>query len=132
MFYLEVPKKLSSYEFLKYNIKDIFKVTLNNYINTKNTKAINNYIEKTYKTNLNFILNLIIKNIFVSENKNSNIIFIRDNIKVNNNFYLKELLSLLEFGNREVRGLGILTETFNYLKRNLYYFHLYYTLKNNN
>ena len=53
--------------------------------------------------------------------------FIEDNIKIKD-YRLKEILSLIEYGNREVKGIRLLSRVFDYLKRNLYYIHMYYVL----
>ena len=41
MYYLEVSKKIASYDFLENNIKSVFKIPLNNYLNTLYIKNIN-------------------------------------------------------------------------------------------
>lgn len=127
MYYLEVSKKIASYDFLKNNIKSVFKIPLNNYLNTLYIKNINDYLKKNYNLTLNDIYKLILKNLYISEQKDKNIIFIEDNIKIKD-YRLKEILSLIEYGNREVKGIRLLSRVFDYLKRNLYYIHMYYVL----
>lgn len=127
MYYLEVSKKIASYDFLQNNIKSVFKIPLNNYLNTLYIKNINDYLKKNYNLTLNDIYKLILKNLYISEQKDKNIIFIEDNIKIKD-YRLKEILSLIEYGNREVKGIRLLSRVFDYLKRNLYYIHMYYVL----
>lgn len=127
MIYLNVSPQVASYNFLKRYINVIFYDILKEIVYTK--KLINSNIDSFLKINYNISLNQFISilsnNVKVTKTKNLSIIFIEDNVKIGNH-RLKDIISLVNYGNRTIKGYLLINDAMSYLKRNLYYLPFYY------
>lgn len=81
------------------------------------------YLKENYNLSLSELLKLIQNNYQVAKYDDLTIISFNNNIKYNisndEEIYFLTLLKLINYGNLEIRGTNIFTETANYIRNNL-------------
>lgn len=115
--------------FIKNKLPLVFAKLLNERLHKKNIQNIFTYITDNYKISKETLISNILKSIKVSKyDKTKYILYFDNNIYIDD-VNLENLVSLITYGNREIRGSNVILDAMTYLKKNLSSIYKLYILR---
>jgi len=120
--------RLFSESFVDNYVMRALKEKIKNNVHSKNTTALNEFLETTYGINIDKVLNSI--EFSKSLYDTVWVVSINDNtIEEKSQEKVISLVKLIEYGNLKVKGLNVINDAFKYIKSHLDVLYKFYQMK---
>ena len=113
-------------KFLNKSLKQtIKKLLISEVLNKHYSEQYDDFLIKNYKIKLIDLCKKVADSLLVSSNKKNYIIYLNNNIYINNN-KLETIVNLVDYGSTDIRGCRLFSNIFKFVDKNIdYLFDIY-------